>query len=405
MRRQRFHESPEVPTIPRKLISTASKAERALLVGTQIFRQPQALPLEDSLDELAELARTAGAKVVGTFTQRLNKPTHYYLGKGKIEQLKELALAKRIDTMICDDELTPTQQRNLEQELEEKVKVIDRTALILDVFGRRAQTREGRLQVELAQHEYLMPRLAGQWSHLERLGGGIGTRGPGETQIETDRRLVRGRILRIKKALGQVSRQRGQYRARRRNEGVPVVSLVGYTNAGKSTLLNSLTDADVTAEDKLFSTLDPVTRSIRLPSGMEALLTDTVGFIQKLPPTIIAAFRATLEEIEEASLIIHVVDISHKNAVNHVDEVEKVLGELDVADKPRVLVLNKIDLISIGSDSTNGDRGIGSPGIGVPPGAVMVSAIKGTGKSDLLNEIERQLSIVNSAEPILAINA
>ena len=373
-------------------------------MGTQIFRQPQALPLQDSLDELAELARTAGSKVVGAFTQRLNKPTHSYLGKGKIEQLKELVQAKRIDTVICDDELSPTQQQNLERELEEKVKVIDRTALILDVFARRAQTREGRLQVELAQHEYLMPRLAGQWSHLERLGGGIGTRGPGETQIETDRRLVRGRILRIKKALDQVSRQRGQYRVRRRNEGVPVVSLVGYTNAGKSTLLNSLTDAEVTAEDKLFSTLDPVTRSIRLPSGKEALLTDTVGFIQKLPPTIIAAFRATLEEIEEATLIMHVVDISHKNAANHVDEVEKVLGDLDVADKPRVLVLNKIDLLPIGSDSTDGDGGIGFPGIDVAPGAVMVSAIKGTGMPDLLNEIERQLSIVNSAEPVLAIN-
>ena len=354
---------------------------------------------------MAELARTAGAKVVGAFTQRLNKPTNYYLGKGKIEQLKELAQSKRIDLVICDDELTPTQQRNLEQELEEKVKVIDRTALILDVFGRRAQTREGRLQVELAQHEYLMPRLAGQWSHLERLGGGIGTRGPGETQIETDRRLVRGRILRIKKALDQVSRQRGQYRARRRNEGVPVVSLVGYTNAGKSTLLNSLTDAEVTAEDKLFSTLDPVTRNIRLPSGREALLTDTVGFIQKLPPTIIAAFRATLEEIEEASLIMHVVDISHRNAANHVDEVEKVLGGLDVADKPRVLVLNKIDLLPIGFDSMNSDSIIDSLGIGVPPGAVMVSAIEGTGLTDLLNEIERQLDLANSAKTILATNA
>lgn len=342
-----------------------------------------------SLLELGELARTAGAKVVGSLTQQLSKPTHFYLGKGKLEQLKEAVKAKRVDTVICDDELTPTQQRNLERALEEKVKVIDRTALILDVFAARAQTREGRLQVELAQHEYLMPRLAGQWSHLERLGGGIGTRGPGESQIETDRRLVRNRIQRIKKALNQVSRQRDLYRARRRNEGIPVVSLVGYTNAGKSTLLNSLTAAGVTVEDKLFSTLDPVTRKVRLTSGGEVLLTDTVGFIQKLPPTIVAAFRATLEEIREARVVIHVADISSPNLANHIEEVESILKELGVADKPTVLALNKTDLLPGAVDAP-------------PAGVVHISATERLGLDELLGEIERLLSVEDPAEVTVA---
>ena len=357
-----------------------------------------------SLSELADLARTAGAKVVGTLTQQLKKPTHYYLGKGKLEQLKDTVHAKRIDTVICDDELTPTQQRNLERALEEKVKVIDRTALILDVFSSRAQTREGRLQVELAQHEYLMPRLAGQWSHLERLAGGIGTRGPGESQIETDRRLVRNRLLRIKKELDQVSRQRDLYRARRRNEGIPVVSLVGYTNAGKSTLLNSLTAAGVFTEDKLFSTLDPVTRKVRLSSGREVLFTDTVGFIQKLPPAIVAAFRATLEEIREARLIVHVADISNPNLSNQIDEVESILKELGVADKPTILALNKTDLLPGAADSQNGDSvppflKVGDP----PPGVVHISAIEGLGLNELLDEVERLLHVEDPAVTTAAI--
>ena len=371
------------------MISTAPKAERALLVSAQVFRRREALPMRASLSELADLARTAGAKVVGSLTQRLSKPTHYYLGKGKLEQLKEAVHTKRVDSVICDDELTPTQQRNLERALEEKVKVIDRTALILDVFAAHAQTREGRLQVELAQHEYLMPRLAGQWSHLERLGGGIGTRGPGESQIETDRRLVRNRIQRIKKELDQVSRQRGLYRARRRNEGIPVVSLVGYTNAGKSTLLNSLTAAGVTAEDKLFSTLDPVSRKVRFDSGREVLFTDTVGFIQKLPPAIVAAFRATLEEIREAVLIVHVADISSPNLTNHIEEVVSILNDLGVVDKPTVLALNKADLL---------------PGpVDDPPGGVVhISARESLGLNELLAEIERLLGVANPAEATVA---
>lgn len=356
-----------------------------------------------SLLELADLARTAGAKVVGSLTQRLNKPTHYYLGKGKLEQLKEAVQAKRVDTVICDDELTPTQQRNMERALEEKIKVIDRTALILDVFAAHAQTREGRLQVELAQHEYLMPRLAGQWSHLERLGGGIGTRGPGESQIETDRRLVRNRIQRIKKALDQVSRQRDLYRARRRNEGIPVVSLVGYTNAGKSTLLNSLTAAGVTAEDKLFSTLDPVTRKVRLDSGREVLFTDTVGFIQKLPPAIVAAFRATLEEIREARIIVHVADVSSPNLANHIDEVESILEDLEITDKPTVLALNKADLLPGSGDSRNEDLlpeilDAGEP----PPGVVFISATEQLGLKELLGEVERLLGVEDPAATVVA---
>ena len=381
------------------MIPTARKTERALLVSAQVFRRREALPMQASLSELADLARTAGAKVVGSITQRLSKPTHYYLGKGKLEQLKEAVFAKRIDSVICDDELTPTQQRNLERALEEKVKVIDRTALILDVFATRAQTREGRLQVELAQHEYLMPRLAGQWSHLERLGGGIGTRGPGESQIETDRRLVRNRIQRIRKELDQVSRQRDLYRSRRRNEGIPVVSLVGYTNAGKSTLLNSLTEAGVVAEDKLFSTLDPVTRKVRLASGREVLFTDTVGFIQKLPPAIVAAFRATLEETREARLIVHVADISNPNLEVQIEEVESILRDLEVAEKPTILALNKTDLLQGDFDSTNGDGA--RPTLDLedpPPGVVLISAVERSGLDTLLEEVEGLIGAADSVE-------
>ena len=296
------------------------------------------------MQELAELARSAKAFVVGSMIQRLERPTPVYLGKGKLEDLRDLVMRKRVNTVIFDDELTPTQQRNVENALG-GVKVIDRTALILDVFAQRARTKEGRLQVELAQHEYLLPRLAGQWTHLERLGGGIGTRGPGETQIETDRRLVRRRIRKLKKDVDDVSRHRSLYRSRRRASGMPVASLVGYTNAGKSTLLNRLTNADVAAEDMLFTTLDPVTRKIQTPAGRDVLLTDTVGFIQKLPHAVVAAFRATLEEAQESTLVIHVLDITHPNAAEQSEVVEKILADMGIASKPRILVLNKIDLL------------------------------------------------------------
>ena len=320
------------------------RTERAILVGVEIKGSPHLWTVEDSLVELGLLARTAGAEVVSTLIQRLDKRTQTYVGKGKLEEIQSLRDDLHADVVIFDDELTPTQQRNLEQALD--VKVIDRTALILDVFARRAQTHEGRLQVELAQHEYLLPRLVGQWSHLERLGGGIGTRGPGETQLETDRRLIRNKIQKLKRELDQVRQHRSLYRQRRQRHGVPVVSLVGYTNAGKSTILNALSNADVVAEDKLFSTLDPVTRKIQLPDNRSFLLTDTVGFIQKLPSMLVAAFRATLEEIEEADGILHVIDITHQNAPEQVQVVDELLAELKLEGKPRILVLNKIDLLA-----------------------------------------------------------
>jgi GTP-binding protein HflX len=297
----------------------------------------------DSLEELAYLTKTAGANVVGRLSQKLDSPSPtFYIGKGKIEELVNLKEQTRYDTVVFDDELSPRQQRNLEEIL--GVKVIDRTALILDIFARKARTHEGKLQVELAQHQYLLPRLVGQWSHLERLGGGIGTRGPGESQLETDRRLIRKRISLLQRKIESVRTQRALYRRRRKQIGTPVVALVGYTNAGKSTLFNTLSKASVDVEDRLFSTLDPVTRRLALPDGRQFLITDTVGFIHKLPPSIIAAFRATLEELDEADLLLHIVDITHNNAANQVLTVERILGELSLERKPRITVFNKLDL-------------------------------------------------------------
>lgn len=337
--------------------------------------------LDDSLRELEQLAATAGAEVVGTITQTLEKHSIAYLGKGKLQELLELREALRFDTVICDDELTPTQQQNLESAFKGDVKVIDRTALILDVFARHARSKEGQLQVELAQAEYLLPRLAGQWSHLERLGGGIGTRGPGESQIETDRRLIGARIHRMKKELDEVRKQREQHRQRRSKSGIPVISLVGYTNAGKSSLLNSLSKAGVLARDQLFSTLDPVTRRVMLGDGTPVLMTDTVGFIQKLPTGLVAAFRATLEELEEATVLLHVVDISHPNAPEHVEVVEKILGDLNLTDKPRVLAMNKADLLDPDADmSLMADVG-GTK-------AVLTSVVSGLGLEELLQTLE-----------------
>jgi GTP-binding protein HflX len=304
---------------------------------------------QSALDELALLARTAGADVVGRTVQRLDSPNPAtYVGKGKLEELKSRRARDEYTMVIFDDELSPSQQAKLENALE--VKVLDRTALILDIFAMRARTREGRLQVELAQSEYLLPRLKGQWSHLERLGGrsgapgAIGVRGPGETQIETDRRLVRRRIAKLKDDIEGVRQQRSLYRRRRQREGVPVVALVGYTNAGKSTLMRALTrDADVFVQDRLFATLDPLTRRVRLNDQHLALLTDTVGFIQKLPTTLVAAFRATLEELADAAVLVHVVDITHPEAAQQAQTVEDTLRELGLADRPRITALNKVD--------------------------------------------------------------
>ena len=369
-------------------------------MGVELKRRRGLWGLEESLTELAELARSARAIVVATVTQRMDRPTQAYLGKGKLEELKGLLYAKRASTVICDDELTPTQQRNLEKELG-GAKVIDRTALILDVFAQRARTKDGRLQVELAQHEYLLPRLAGQWTHLERLGGGIGTRGPGETQIETDRRLVRQRIQKLKRDLEDVRRHRARYRARRIEMEVPVVSLVGYTNAGKSSLLNRLTKADVMAENLLFSTLDPVTRRIKTPAGRDVLLTDTVGFIQKLPTAVVAAFRATLEEVQESTLVLHVLDIAHPNAAQMAAVVEGILKDLGIADKPRLVALNKADLLDENVDAETLSRALQLADGEL--GGVFTSAETGTGLDTLLREIDDALSAEDEDRELTAL--
>jgi len=347
----------------------------------------------DSLEELLHLTETAGANVVGTLTQKLNSPSPtHYIGKGKIEELISLKEKTHYDTVIFDDELSPRQQRNLEEAL--GVKVIDRTALILHIFARKARTREGKLQVELAQHQYLLPRLVGQWSHLERLGGGIGTRGPGESQLETDRRLIHRRINLLQQKIERVRKQRALYRMQRKETGIPIVALVGYTNAGKSTLFNTLSKAGVDVEDKLFSTLDPVTRRVALATGKRFLITDTVGFIYKLPPSIIAAFHATLEELDEADLLLHVVDITHKNAANQCRTVETILTELNVHNKPKITVFNKLDL-ALSSEAElkalttipHLEQEIVLPNENI----ALVSAARRWGIDDLLNMIARHL--------------
>ena len=326
-------------------------------VDTDPARSASNWTAEESLLELEQLVKTAGGVVVGKMIQRLSQPQkNSYLGKGKLEELVEAKLNVDYDIAVFDDELTPLQQRTLEEAL--KVKVIDRVALILDIFASHARTREGKLQVELAQLQYLLPRLAGQWSHLERLGGGIGTRGPGESQLETDKRILQRKIVLLKAKLDDVSRQRDLYRQNRKREGVPVAAIVGYTNSGKSSLMRAMTKADVLVEDKLFATLDPTTRRMALPDNSQVLITDTVGFIKKLPPTIINAFRATLEELVDASLLIHVIDITSKNVVGQCQTVENILRELKLDQKPRITVFNKIDLMPDTNDAKDENMAI-----------------------------------------------
>jgi GTP-binding protein HflX len=365
--------------------------ERAFLVGVEKKGHKNRWSIESSLAELAQLAYTAGAEVTGELMQRLDRPSPtYYLGKGKLQELTALKEEIQYDVVIFDDELSPRQQRNLEEALQ--VKIIDRTALILDIFAKRAQTREGQLQVALAQNRYLLPRLVGQWSHLERLGGGIGTRGPGESQLETDRRIIQRRIHRLEAEIEEVRKHRTLYRQHRKKSGFRIVALVGYTNAGKSTLMNALSSADVLVEDKLFATLDPVTRRLTLPDRQQILLTDTVGFIQKLPHTVVAAFRATLEELEEADLILHIVDITHENAAEQCQTVEDMLFDLKIGDKPRITALNKMDLFLDSEESRESVINQFAQQLKVESqGIILISAAKGWGLTKLFEQVSRGL--------------
>ncbi|HEX6778536.1 MAG TPA: GTPase HflX [Ktedonobacterales bacterium] len=365
-----------------------ASAEKAFLAGVELNDSESLWSSEDSLEELAALARTAGAEVVGSMIQRLRAPdSRYYLGKGRTAELSQLQQELGFDLLIFDDELSPSQQRNLEREI--NARVIDRTALILDIFAQHAHTREGKLQVELAQLEYRLPRLSGRGTALSRVGGGsrsagagsaggaIGVRGPGETKLEIDRRRIRKRISDLRHELEGVRRQRTHQRRERSEQAMPVVSIVGYTNAGKSTLFNTLTQAGVLVENKLFATLDPTMRHLVLPSHQEILLSDTVGFIQKLPTDLVASFRATLEEVSEADLLLEVVDISHENAIEQSETVNEVLAELGAQDKPRVTALNKIDLVD---DPAEID-------LSLFPNAVPVSALKDQGLDALLQKV------------------
>jgi GTP-binding protein HflX len=374
------------PTIPPK--------ERAFLVGVELYQQPGLLTLEDSLTELALLSDTAGLEVVGELTQKLNHPhVETYIGPGKVEELKALAEETLTQIVIFDDELSPRHQRELEKALGANIRVLDRTALILDIFAQHANTSEGMLQVELAQYEYYLPRLTRQWTHLARQAGGgggragstggVGLRGPGETQLEVDRRQIRNRISNLKKQIEKVRAHRERYRAKRKRARLPTVALVGYTNAGKSTLLNHLAKADVYVADQLFATLDPTTRRVELPGGYQALFTDTVGFIQKLPTTLVAAFHATLEEIAEANLLLHLVDISHPNALNQFEAVQVSLDEIGAGHVPTITALNKIDLLKQPEQAQETMQYF--------PKAVAISGLKGSGLPEMLKLVQQEL--------------
>lgn len=379
------------------LILTDKPEESAVLVGVELDGEPGLLSLEDSLTELALLADTAGLEVCGQLSQRLDHPNPAtFIGSGKVEELQLLVAETGANVVIFDEELSPRQQRQLEKELGQEIKVLDRTALILDIFARHAKSREGAVQVELAQYEYRLPRLTRAWTHLARqaggraggASGGVGVRGPGETQLEVDRREIGRRIAYLKRQLEEISSHRERYREKRRQSATPVIAVVGYTNAGKSTFLNAISDAGVTAQDQLFATLDPTTRRVELPSGHVALFTDTVGFIQKLPTALVASFRATLEEINEADLLVHVVDISHPNADEQVAAVEEVLEELGAGEKPVVTALNKADLLNREDPEVQSWLAHVMQSYPTP---VLMSALRGEGVEDLLEAVAGRL--------------
>lgn len=368
--------------------------EKAFLVGVDIHNQNNLLTLEDSLEELSLLASTAGLEVVGEATQSLSHPNpETFIGSGKVHEVIALVNETQADVIVFDEELSPRHQRELEKSFGDKVRVIDRTALILDIFAQHADTREGILQVELAQYEYRLPRLTRAWTHLARQAGGgagrtgsvggVGLRGPGETQLEVDRREIRNKISNLKKELEKVRSHRSRYRLQRKRSQIPTVALVGYTNAGKSTLLNFISKAEVYVADQLFATLDPTTKRVNLPDNNVCLFTDTVGFIQKLPTQLIAAFRATLEEINEADLLLHVVDITHPSAQSQWQSVQETLSILKADHIPTITVLNKIDILpepDLAQEMSQDYKD-----------AIAISAKTGIGVIDLLKMVEKEL--------------
>jgi len=369
--------------------AAANRPERAVLAGLAGRRAPD--EVNASLDELERLADTARLQVKGRMLQRRGAPrASTYLSTGKVEELSALAKEQDADVAVFDDDLTPAQVRTLEKQL--NVKVVDRSELILDIFAARARTRESRLQVELAQLEYSLPRLRHMWQHLSRTGGGIGTRGPGETQLEVDRRRARERIARLKGALEEVERERETQRKQRRR--LFRVALVGYTNAGKSTLLRALTNTDVHVEDRMFATLDPTSRRLRFPREREVIVTDTVGFIRDLPKDLVAAFRATLEELSDADLLLHVVDAGSEDPDRRIEAVREVLADIGLADTPELLVFNQIDRLP---------QGVGQA-IAARHGGVAVSALEKRGLSELI-ERAQALLLATPAEPARAAGA